>query len=369
MLSNFGDSTVLGFHCRLRIPHSVEPTLKRLFAAYTDQDCQPGVQDSNAARAAVAANYMKSCTGLWIVAPINRAVDDKTAKSLLGDSFKRQLQYDGTYSAVSFICSKTDDISITEAAESLGLEAEISESWDSAEDLRKTKRSLQSKISDLKEAKATLGEQLDECEAKTDLWEDLQSQVSSGKTVYAPSANFKKRKRTGRPSKSRKNLDSSDVDDDWDASDSGSSDKENSQAEEICKTLTEEDVEEQVSSLRAQRKNIRGERRSLDSQIAELRKEIEQAEQEREGILADLIAIFREVLSSKTLQWASKSKSPFSSAILTWYHVLCKRDYCLFSRDFRSWGVFIALLYSMCGVKGIIFLHSCTECFLDTSPT
>jgi hypothetical protein len=48
----------------------------------------PGVQDSNAARAAVAANYMKACTGLWIVAPINRAVDDKTAKSLLGDSFR-----------------------------------------------------------------------------------------------------------------------------------------------------------------------------------------------------------------------------------------------------------------------------------------
>lgn len=48
----------------------------------------PGVQDSNAARAAVAANYMKACTALWIVAPITRAVDDKTAKSLLGDTFR-----------------------------------------------------------------------------------------------------------------------------------------------------------------------------------------------------------------------------------------------------------------------------------------
>jgi hypothetical protein len=43
----------------------------------------PGVHDSNAARAAVASGYMKQCTGLWIVAPINRAVDDKAAKSLL----------------------------------------------------------------------------------------------------------------------------------------------------------------------------------------------------------------------------------------------------------------------------------------------
>lgn len=48
----------------------------------------PGVHDSNQARAAVAQGYLKQCTGLWIVAPITRAVDDKSAKNLLGDSFK-----------------------------------------------------------------------------------------------------------------------------------------------------------------------------------------------------------------------------------------------------------------------------------------
>lgn len=57
----------------------------------------PGVHDANAARAAVAEGYMKQCTGLWIVAPINRAVDDKAAKSLLGESFKRQLKMDGGF--------------------------------------------------------------------------------------------------------------------------------------------------------------------------------------------------------------------------------------------------------------------------------
>jgi hypothetical protein len=61
--------------------------------------------------AAVAAGYMKQCTGLQIVAPINRAVDDKEAKSLLGESLKRQLKYDGTYYRITFICSKSDDIS------------------------------------------------------------------------------------------------------------------------------------------------------------------------------------------------------------------------------------------------------------------
>lgn len=59
----------------------------------------PGVHDSNAARAAVAEGYMKRCTGLWIVAPINRAVDDKAAKNLLGESFKRHLKMDGGFNA------------------------------------------------------------------------------------------------------------------------------------------------------------------------------------------------------------------------------------------------------------------------------
>lgn len=61
-----------------------------------------GVQDdSNAAPAAVAAGYIKNCTGFWIVAPITRAVDDKAAKSLLGEGFKRQLKYDATYSRIT----------------------------------------------------------------------------------------------------------------------------------------------------------------------------------------------------------------------------------------------------------------------------
>ena len=59
----------------------------------------PGVHDSNAARAAVAEGYMKQCTGLWIVAPITRAVDDKAAKNLLGETFKRQLKMDGSFSS------------------------------------------------------------------------------------------------------------------------------------------------------------------------------------------------------------------------------------------------------------------------------
>jgi hypothetical protein len=74
----------------------------------------PGVKDSNAARANVAATYLRNCSCIWIVAPIKRAVDDGTAKELLGEQFKRRLLMDGQYGNVSFICTQTDDCEPTE---------------------------------------------------------------------------------------------------------------------------------------------------------------------------------------------------------------------------------------------------------------
>ncbi|KAK4218122.1 hypothetical protein QBC37DRAFT_446731 [Rhypophila decipiens] len=74
----------------------------------------PGTQDSNAARSAVAAKYIEKCTGLWVIARIVRATDDKIAQKLMGQSFRRQMQIDGTFSAVTFICSQSDIFSVTE---------------------------------------------------------------------------------------------------------------------------------------------------------------------------------------------------------------------------------------------------------------
>lgn len=133
---------------------------------------------------------MQSCTGLWIVADITRAVDDKTAKSLLGDSFKRQLKYDGTYSAVTFICSKTgtslailtfldvqscqfhsstsaDNISETEATESLpGIADECAELWTKMIQLGKKLKSLREQKGTLEDEKAAVEELQDQVETK-----------------------------------------------------------------------------------------------------------------------------------------------------------------------------------------------------------
>lgn len=251
----------------------------------------PGVQDSNAARAAVAARYMKSCTGLWIVAPITRAVDDKAAKSLLGDSFRRQLKFDGTYLAVTFICSKTDDISVTEAAESLKLEEETSDAWARIEELQDMIQDVKSQLLERKDEKTAIDELLDKNEADTEQWEALTNKAAAGGTVYPPEPPAKKRKRQSKPKGSRKNRASADPDgDDFSDIESGSddSDKENNNdSEERRGALTEEQIQVKVEALRVERKGLRARRKEVDAAATNLRRQVKEHTREKEELHAE----------------------------------------------------------------------------------
>ena len=60
------------------------------------------------------------------MANITRAVDDKTAKDLLGETFRRQLMMDGKMEGnLAFIATKTDVISVSETVRAFGLEDEV----------------------------------------------------------------------------------------------------------------------------------------------------------------------------------------------------------------------------------------------------
>ncbi|KAK4106277.1 hypothetical protein N658DRAFT_482183 [Parathielavia hyrcaniae] len=107
----------------------------------------PSVQDSNAARSAVASRYIQECSGLWVVAPITRTADDKVAQNLLGDTFRRQLQFVGTYSRITFICSKADDIDSMEK-----LQVVISELKQQMSDLDKGIDQCDTEIEELRSA-------------------------------------------------------------------------------------------------------------------------------------------------------------------------------------------------------------------------
>ncbi|KAI9785143.1 MAG: hypothetical protein M1839_000781 [Geoglossum umbratile] len=260
----------------------------------------PGVHDQNAARAAVAESYMKQCTGLWIVAPITRAVDDKAAKDLLGESFKRQLKMDGGYSSVTFICSKTDDISVGEAIDSLGLEDELSGFNERITNYRVEEKRLKVKLAEFKESKAVYKQTMDEADEQIEIWETLKDDIEDGKTVYDPSSNSKKRKR-GSPKeenskKRRQESDPGDSDfqDDEVEVESVvevSGDDENSTDQNIRKPLTAEEVNAKVSELRDRKKAARQQHRELNGCIHTAKNDLEKIDVEMDDVNREMSAL------------------------------------------------------------------------------
>lgn len=247
----------------------------------------PGVHDSNAARAQVAQNFIKQCTGLWIVAPINRAVDDKAAQSLLGESFKRQLKLDGTYSRVSFICSKTDDISITEAWESVGSSAELSPKGSQVDEITSRLSQLQKRLDELTKTKSLNEESLGKIDDDLETWEKLKDELEDGKVVFEPVT--KKRKRPlGNSFKSRKDrlehLESN-VDDDSDASDEGQS------IDTDREPLSEKAIITKIAGLRTMKKDSRVFSRELNSKLSALRVETKNLKLNKDKLEADMNAI------------------------------------------------------------------------------
>ncbi|KAL8795726.1 MAG: hypothetical protein Q9195_001777 [Heterodermia aff. obscurata] len=250
----------------------------------------PGVHDANAARAAVAEGYMKQCTGLWIVAPINRAVDDKAAKSLLGDSFKRQLKMDGGFS------SKTDDISLTEAIDSLGLDDETAPDYEELGVLKNTITSSKEELEELKNSKSVYDDILNNADEQIEVWEGLEGKLEDGKTVYKPKASTKKRK-SGGISKPRKRLrkDSSDSDDSDDSefkdTDSEDDDESVPDASQDHEPLTEEQISQKLQELKATKKEARTQKIEVLAKMDGVRKTIKDAKRAEEKIESSLSAL------------------------------------------------------------------------------
>ncbi|KAF8165415.1 Dynamin family-domain-containing protein [Crassisporium funariophilum] len=206
----------------------------------------PGVADANAARNNIAKDYMKKCNCIWILAPITRAVDDKTARDLLGDAFKLQLMSDYDDHAITFIASKCDDISCSEVIRALRLEDDPQ-----LEDIEERltlmrKESFQCKKKKnaaevlVKEIEAELEfsrEQLQEHELHLEALENGEPFVPTLKKRNSK-ANSKKRKNSGQgkagSSKRRKNH-ASDDDDDFGESDDDDSDKGSDEEDEEMK--------------------------------------------------------------------------------------------------------------------------------------
>lgn len=70
----------------------------------------PGLRDANAARSQVTEEFKKRTNFFMIASKIHRAMDDKTATSLLDDGMTRQLSMDGKVGNIIFVATQSDAI-------------------------------------------------------------------------------------------------------------------------------------------------------------------------------------------------------------------------------------------------------------------
>lgn len=94
----------------------------------------PDTHDSNAARRAVAADYMKKCNAYWLLVPIAHDPNEALSLDLLGEEYDHlclQLHLDGAVGDVTVVCTKADEVvvearSLTAAEERCGgLEGDV----------------------------------------------------------------------------------------------------------------------------------------------------------------------------------------------------------------------------------------------------
>jgi len=196
------------------------------------------------------------------------------------------MKYDGTHSAVTFICSKTDDISITEAADSLGIDAEVSGFYVEADKLMDYKVEQVRELRNLRDEEAALGEKLDQVDTASENWEALKSRLDFGEAVYPP-PDSKKRKRHDRnrgSCKSRRSFDDFLSESDFE------DDTESDEYKVNQSPLTAEDIGAKLSSLKTERKQIREDRQALRFKLEELQMQLDKIQAEHEELLAHIKA-------------------------------------------------------------------------------
>ncbi|KAL9103543.1 MAG: hypothetical protein Q9163_001421 [Psora crenata] len=279
----------------------------------------PGINDANAARAAVAESYMKQCTGichersaelgslLRIVAPITRAVDDDAAKSLLDESFKRQLKMDGGFNAITFICSKTDDICLMEAQDTLGLDERMCSLCVGSDQLAAKRKSLVEEFEEMKKTEAVYEETTNDADDQIDVWETLKESADNGKIVYEPrcqSASNKRKSNTeGKLTNKKQRTRSTEIED-RDFAEENKEEEDNGESEEQ-KPLTEEQVKAKLEELKTTKKEGKIQKRVITEKMAKIWEEIEEAEnaeREIEGQKSALCISERNEYSRRAIQ-------------------------------------------------------------------
>ncbi|KAH9243672.1 hypothetical protein K456DRAFT_1733142 [Colletotrichum gloeosporioides 23] len=236
----------------------------------------PGSRDSNSARAAVAAKYTKECTRLWIIAPITRAVNDRTAKTLLGQHFRQQLKFDGSYSNITFICTKADDVALDEAAETLGIRDTIQEMHRRWKEIKPEIDATKKNLKKLEAHKSNLHAEISVAGNEIDNWHGIYNKAMSGERVFAPFESPRKRKRHTEDEvrkKVKKEVEYSDTEESSDESDEEMPSQQDDHREPLIAEMAGaklQELKDMKKSLRDEKKEVRKEVSKLKSAIADL---------------------------------------------------------------------------------------------------
>ena len=204
---------------------------------------------------------------------------------------------DGGYNSVTFICSKTDDISLMEATASLGLEDEIGDLWTKTDAYDKDIREMEKTLEEHKDRRNDVCAVMEQAEEDLEVWEKLRDDVQDGKSAYAPKTKSAKRKRNANTSSSRKKSRMDDSDNDFVDDSSDSADDEDDEAsesdghseDEAQPPLTENEIVAKIVELKAIRKNGRQERAKLGEEIKIIKNQIKAIE-EQSNVIAATIA-------------------------------------------------------------------------------
>ena len=204
---------------------------------------------------------------------------------------------DGGFSSVTFICSKTDDISLEEAQDSLGLSEEMAPDWAELDKLVKSQKSMKKRLEEMKDTKAAYGEAINDADDQIEIWDALQDDLESGKTVFQPKpkAETKKRKLSSKKISQRKKARRCGSSEDEESEGSTYQDSNSEDDEETGtpsgKPLTREQITAKLQELKSTKKEARTQKLEITENMTTVRREIEDAKNAEEKIESKLSAM------------------------------------------------------------------------------
>lgn len=114
----------------------------------------------------------------------------------MGGPFSRQMMFDGLYSAVTVICSKTDDIRVQEAISNMRLSESLTRDVEKLGSLNDEIQFLETKIRDLKREKKRLRAEFRKADDDLNAFDTALERIQSGDTAEESLSELGKRKFT-----------------------------------------------------------------------------------------------------------------------------------------------------------------------------